>query len=238
MEGKDDSRVVETYRRSSYHKVAFIVSCAMLMVVSIVAAIGLGPVKIDFIESIQTLISHMVGEISDPLNDYFIWGGRFPRALMGVLTGAGLAIGGCVMQSILHNNLADSYTTGISAGAGFGATIAFIAGITLTTGAYAVVLNAFVFSLIPTFIILIISKMKGGSPLVMVMSGIALMYMFNAISAILKIMADPNDLAALLYGTFEYEDAVEQLEYFLKNFTPSKTQSSEGYLYSSEQLFS
>ena len=119
MEGKDDSGVVETYRRSSYHKVAFIVSCAMLMVVSIVAAIGLGPVKIGFIESIQTLISHMVGEISDPLNDYFIWEGRLPRALMGVLTGAGLAIGGCVMQSILHNNLADSYTTGISAGAGF-----------------------------------------------------------------------------------------------------------------------
>ena len=44
--------------------------------------------------------------------------------------------------------------------------------------------------------------------------------------------------AALLYGTFEYDDAVEQLEYFLKNFTPSKIQSSEGYLYSSEQLFS
>lgn len=96
MEGKDDSGVVETYRRSSYHKVAFIVSCAMLMVVSIVAAIGLGPVKIGFIESIQTLISHMVGEISDPLNDYFIWEGRLPRALMGVLTGAGLDIGGCV----------------------------------------------------------------------------------------------------------------------------------------------
>lgn len=72
----------------------------------------------------------------------------------------------------------------------------------------------------------------------MVMSGIALMYMFNTISAIPKIMADLNDLAALLYGTFEYDDAVEQLEYFLKNFTPSKTQSSEGYLYSSEQLFS
>jgi iron complex transport system permease protein len=31
----------------------------------------------------------------------------------------------------------------------------------------------------------------------MVMSGIALMYMFNAVSAIFKIMADPKDLAAL-----------------------------------------
>lgn len=101
MEGKDDSGVVETYRRSSYHKVAFMVSCAMLMVVSIVAAIGLGPVKIGFIESIQTLISHMVGEISDPLNDYFIWEGRLPRALMGVLTGAGLDIGGCVRPTPL-----------------------------------------------------------------------------------------------------------------------------------------
>ena len=43
--------------------------------------------------------------------------------------------------------------------------------------------------------------------------------------------------AALLYGVFEYEDAVEKLEYFLANFTPAKVQSAEGFVYSSGEIF-
>ena len=190
-------RVKEGYARTSRTKILFIMFGIIALVVSLIVAVGLGPVTIGFFNSIQILIDHITGNIQDRTNDYFIWEGRLPRALLGALTGAGLAVGGCVMQSILNNNLADSYTTGISAGAGFGATIAFIAGITLSTGAYAVVINAFVFSLIPTLVILGISKLKGGSPLVMVMSGIALMYFFNAVSSVFKIMADPKDLAAL-----------------------------------------
>ncbi len=191
------NNVEEGYARSNRIKVLFIVICVVLTIVSIIFAVGLGPYQIGFCDSLSILLSHLTGNPSDSIADYFVWEGRLPRALMGAVTGAGLAVGGCVMQSILNNGLADSYTTGISAGAGFGATVAFVAGISLASGVYAVVINAFVFSLIPTFAILAISKLKGGSPLVMVMSGIALMYFFNALSAVFKIMADPDDLAAL-----------------------------------------
>ena len=187
----------EGYSRTVRTKVVLITVCAVLAVVSVLVAVGVGPVSIGISETVGIITDHLSGAGGGSVNDYFVWEGRMPRVLMGVLCGAGLAIGGCVMQSILNNGLADSYTTGISAGAGFGATIAFIAGITLTSGAYAVVVNAFVFSLIPTMVILAISRAKGGSPLVMVMSGIALMYIFNAVAAVFKIMADPNDLAAL-----------------------------------------
>lgn len=196
----DDSRkeaVKEGYARSVRTKVIFLIVCTALLLISIICAVGFGPVNIGFFNSIQIVIDHIMGNVRDPIDDYFVWEGRLPRGLMGALTGAGLAIGGCVMQSILNNNLADSYTTGISAGAGFGATLAFIVGLTLASGTYAIMFNAFVFSLIPTLVILLISRLKGGSPLVMVMSGIAMMYLFNAVSAIFKIMADPNDLAAL-----------------------------------------
>ena len=197
MGQEGSERVLNDYSHTVSRKVLFIVITLVLLLVSIVAAVGFGPYDIGFFNSIQIMIDHILGNVQDPINDYFVWEGRLPRGLLGALTGAGLAVGGCIMQSILNNNLADSYTTGISAGAGFGATIAFIAGLTLATGVYAVMFNAFVFSLIPTLVILVISKLKGGSPLVMVMSGIAMMYLFNAISSIFKIMADPNDLAAL-----------------------------------------
>jgi iron complex transport system permease protein len=42
---------------------------------------------------------------------------RLPRALLAVLTGSSLAVSGCVLQSILRNELATPYTLGISAGA-------------------------------------------------------------------------------------------------------------------------
>ncbi len=197
LEEQKSNDLREGYARSSRMKVLFIIACIFLTAVSVIFAIGLGPYDIGFFKSIEILIDHITGNVQDTTYDYFIWEGRLPRAVLGMLTGAGLAVGGCVMQSILNNSLADSYTTGISAGAGFGATVAFIGGLTLATGVYAVVFNAFVFSLIPTIIILVISRLKGGNPLVMVMSGIALMYMFNAVSAIFKIMADPKDLAAL-----------------------------------------
>ncbi len=195
---EDRSQAVRVgYARSVRMKVVFICACIGALFVSLVCAVGFGPMDIGLLNSIQIIVDHITGNIQDAVYDHFVWEGRLPRGLLGALTGAGLAIGGCVMQSTLNNGLADSYTTGISAGAGFGATLAFTVGFTLATGMYAVVFNAFVFSLVPTLAILMISRIKGGSPLVMVMSGIAMMYLFNALSAIFKIMADPNDLAAL-----------------------------------------
>ncbi len=185
------------YARSVRTKVLFIFACMAALLASLICAVGFGPVDIGLLDSVRILIDHITGNVQDAIYDHFVWEGRLPRGLLGALTGAGLAIGGCVMQSTLNNGLADSYTTGISAGAGFGATLAFTVGLTLATGMYAIVFNAFVFSLVPTMAILLISRLKGGSPLVMVMSGIAMMYLFNAMSAIFKIMADPNDLAAL-----------------------------------------
>ena len=49
---------------------------------------------------------------------------RLPRILTAVLVGGGLAVAGCIFQSLLQNPLADPYTLGISSGAAFGASIA------------------------------------------------------------------------------------------------------------------
>lgn len=135
--------------------------------------------------------------ITDKMKDYLIVDYRLPRIVVGIITGAALAVAGATMQSILKNPLADPYTTGVSSGAGFGATIAITAGISITAGSYAIVLNAFVFSLIPTAIIIAVSKLKNASPTTMIMAGIAVMYIFNAMSTVFKLWADPDNLAAV-----------------------------------------
>ncbi len=62
---------------------------------------------------------------------------------------------------------------------------------------YAIVINAFIFSLIPTAIIIIVSKMKSSSPVTMVMAGIAVMYIFNAMTTMIKLFISPEALSSL-----------------------------------------
>jgi iron complex transport system permease protein len=116
---------------------------------------------------------------------------------MGIISGCGLAVAGVVMQSILKNPLADPYTTGVSAGALFGATVAITTQTSYTGGPYTIVMNAFIFSLVPTMVIAGVAKKRNASPTVMIMAGIAVMYIFNAMTTVMKLWSDPNSLADL-----------------------------------------
>jgi len=58
-----------------------------------------------------------------------IWDIRLPRVLLSFIVGAALAVSGTVMQSVLKNPLASSYTIGVSAGAGLGAVLLIFLGI-------------------------------------------------------------------------------------------------------------
>lgn len=61
-----------------------------------------------------------------------IWNIRLPRVLLSFVVGASLAVSGAVMQSVLKNPLASSYTIGVSAGAGLGAIIMITFGVSST----------------------------------------------------------------------------------------------------------
>ncbi|MCL2045887.1 MAG: iron ABC transporter permease [Oscillospiraceae bacterium] len=60
-----------------------------------------------------------------------VWNLRLPRALLAFIVGACLSISGAVMQSVLRNPLASSYTLGVSSGASLGACIVIMFGVTL-----------------------------------------------------------------------------------------------------------
>ena len=57
-----------------------------------------------------------------------VWEIRVPMSLTGLLVGAALGVAGAQMQTILDNPLAEPYTLGISAAAGFGAALSVVAG--------------------------------------------------------------------------------------------------------------
>ncbi|MCL2296642.1 MAG: iron ABC transporter permease [Methanomassiliicoccaceae archaeon] len=191
------SSVSGQFRKYIWRKYVFIIICLMVSLVVAVYALTIGTYDIGFGECFRILVDHLQGNILDPTKDVIVWNVRLPRILLGAVVGAGLAVGGATMQSVLKNPLADSYTTGISSGASFGATIAIILGLTVAGGRGAIVANAFIFSLVPVLLIVVISGLRKVSPTTMILSGIAIMYVFNAITTVLMLMSDPDDLAAV-----------------------------------------
>ncbi len=193
-----EKKAVSEYRRYAARKWIFLAVCLVALIVMCGVALTIGQYSIGFKESYRILLQHISGDIEDKLKDYVIWDLRLPKIVVGIIAGAGLSISGVTMQSILKNPLADPYTTGVSSGAGFGATLSIVMGANVVANEYALVLNAFIFALIPTIVILLVSKIKNSSPTTMIMAGIAIMFIFNALTTIIKLWGDPNALGAIL----------------------------------------
>ena len=188
------NEVLVNYHRNTLKKVFVIVLCLTLAVIVAGFAITIGDLHVGFFNSYGVILAHLTGDVTDDNADYIIWEWRLPRVLTGLIAGAGLGIAGAVMQCILRNPLADPYTTGISSGASLGASIAIGLGVSFVSGVYGTVITAFVFSLIPMAIIMAVSKMKGATPTTMIMAGIAVMYIFNACTMMIKLWVDPDKL--------------------------------------------
>lgn len=183
------------YRRFAILKYVFIGVCVFIAFIVAGFAISIGEYTISFTDTYVRIWEHITGNVTDTIEDGVVWRMRLPRVLGGVLAGSALAVCGVAMQSMLKNPLADTYTTGISSGASLGATLAICAGVTVFGGDYSIVVNAFLFSLIPMMMILAVSKMNNASVTTIIMAGIAVMYLFNACNTVLKLWATDEALA-------------------------------------------
>ncbi|MCG8550486.1 MAG: iron ABC transporter permease [Desulfobacterales bacterium] len=180
--------------------------CGLLLPVLILSFLGslaIGSASLSLSEVTQVLWQLISDHVSVPdtsagiiIRDF-----RLPRISMGCLTGMALGASGAVMQVVLRNPLADPYICGISAAAGFGASLAIISGISIMTGLFFVVGNAFIFSLISVSIMLAVSGRKGAAPQTMILTGIALLFFFQAMTTILQYFGDSDAVKAAVFWT-------------------------------------
>ena len=116
---------------------------------------------------------------------------RAPRVATALLAGAALALSGTQMQSIFRNPLADPHIMGVSAGASLGAAIATMSD--LTAGGLSIVLSASIGAIASALIILLASK-KFHSASTLLIFGIMLGFIVNALVAILQFSTDAESL--------------------------------------------
>ena len=149
-------------------------------------------------ESFKVLADHLFSGEHTQVQEMIYWNNLLPRAINGLIVGGVLGLAGAVMQIIMRNPLADPYTTGISSGAGFGATMWLTLGIAIIpelTGDIALITNAFILSLVPTGAILAVIAYRRTSPGEMILIGIGVMYFFGAATTVMMLWANPSDYA-------------------------------------------
>ena len=187
------------YKAANRKKILIIVFTALCTVALFFITLGFGVFKISVADAISTFFNHLSGNIIDERADRYIWDTRAPRALGAILIGAGLSIAGVVMQNNFRNPLAEPYTMGISSGSFLGAVLSIVLGISIipfADGNNATVLNAFLLSLIPMLIIVVVSGLRKVTPTAMILTGIAIMFMFSSITQLILVTAPSETLAS------------------------------------------
>jgi len=122
---------------------------------------------------------------------------RLPRVLGAMLVGAGLSASGAAFQTVFRNPLASPSILGVSAGAGFGAAAAML----LQFGVLPIQISAFVGGIAAVAVSLFLTGRLGrNSTAMLVLSGLVVSSLFQALISALKYVADPlNTLPAIVF---------------------------------------
>ncbi|CAL9339303.1 Hemin transport system permease protein HmuU [Streptomyces sp. enrichment culture] len=153
------------------------------LAVSVAVAVTIGPADISTADVWASVAAHLgLGQTGlAPLRDGIVWDLRMPRTMLAAVCGAGLALCGAVMQSLLRNPLADPFVLGVSSGASTGAVAVIVLGV--GGGAVSLSAGAFFGALFSFGLVLLLSHSLGGSVDRVVLSGVAAMQLFSALTS-------------------------------------------------------
>lgn len=128
---------------------------------------------------------------------------RLPRIAMGILAGAALAWCGAAMQVITANRMASPFTTGISNAAAFGAATVILTGWRLGGSRdAAMIAGAFVWAVICSVLVFGIARTKSLGSAAIILTGIAMNYLFSALTAASQYIAGEQQLSSIVNWTF------------------------------------
>lgn len=168
----------------------FILLSFLLIPVTVIICLGIGRYSLSPLQIIQAFADSITGSGGDAMAKTVIFKVRFPRILLALAAGAGLACSGTAFQGLFSNPLATPDTLGVASGASFGAVLAMMFHWNLL-GIQAL---ALIFGLVSCFLTCQISRIKGKASIIMIiLSGMVISSLFQALVSIVKYMADPED---------------------------------------------
>ena len=169
----------------------------LLPIVTAVMALGIGRYMISPAEVLEAITGRFTGsyEISE-MAYKTVWNLRIPRILLALLVGAGLSTAGCAFQSLFANPLATPDTLGVASGSSFGAALGILLGFDML----GMQLTSFVMGALAVSLTWLGGSGKGRGLSSVVLSGIMIGSLFNALVSLVKYVADAEtQLPAITY---------------------------------------
>ncbi|MFW6774256.1 FecCD family ABC transporter permease [Nocardioides sp. CPCC 205120] len=182
------TRTARPRRRLPFWPLTLVLAAAALA--SVVVSLAFGSEAIPVGEVVSAVTDRLTGR--EPGRwDVIVWELRLPRALLAFVVGAGLAVAGAGMQTLVRNPLADPYLLGISSGASVGATAVITMGVLGALGIYAISVGALLGALVAALLVWLVATAQGGlTPLRLVLSGVVLSSGLSAIASFLVFLSD------------------------------------------------
>ncbi|MCW3463109.1 FecCD family ABC transporter permease [Chitinophaga nivalis] len=185
---------------------------SIVLVLVVLIATGTGAMYISPLQVLAILL-HKIG-IAVPVSyapamEGVLWMIRLPRVLMGVLTGAGLAVAGAAMQGLFRNPMADPGLIGISSGASLSAVGMIVFQLAMPAWFnsgwlhyYALNIAAFGGAFLAAYLIIRIARTDSGSSVtMMLLGGIAINALCMALVGLLTYLSTNEQLRSIVFWT-------------------------------------
>jgi iron complex transport system permease protein len=187
--------------------VALIPLAALVGVLAL--SIGAFPISPREIVSILGVAIGLVSpEEIDKQQAAVLWSIRMPRVLLGAAVGAGLAVGGALMQGIFRNPIADPGLIGVTSGAAFAAAFVIVLGAMIPGalirdfGNYLLPIAAFSGGGIAVFVVKQVATRDGVTSITtMLLAGVAVAALASAGIGLLAYVATDTQLRSLTFWT-------------------------------------
>ena len=176
----------------------FVVALWLALAICAVVSVLAGRYSMGFADVVRALSEFAGGqEFSDERVGSVLFGVRLPRTVLAIFVGAGLAVAGAAFQSVFSNPLATPDTLGVAAGTSIGAVLALL----MEWNLIGVQLLALGTGLLAMAVTASIARYRGRTSIVMlVLAGVIVSAIANAIISLLKLVADPTSkLPAITY---------------------------------------
>lgn len=161
----------------------------LVCVVSALVCVAFGSVDLSTVEILEAIRSR------DNVHWVVLSQLRFPRVLVAFMSGALLAMSGCLLQTLLRNPLADPYIFGISSGASLGVlmSMSFALGVSALVG-------GFIGAAIVVVSVAVLSNAGSGwNPYRLILTGVMVSAGLNAVISLILVLSPPEMMKGMLF---------------------------------------
>lgn len=190
--------------KAAHWRYASIMAALLLVLLALMlAGVAVGSTALPVQQILQALGLPMAQDAAaqplQPMVERIIIDLRLPRVLLAVMTGAGLAMVGALLQTTTRNDLADPFLFGLSSGASAGAVLV-ITKLGDQLGGWALPLAAFAGGVVSAALVMLLymqQRSRGTERIII--SGLAISFLFGAITNYLVFAGDQRAASSILF---------------------------------------